>query len=79
MHNSKMKSEKLTIKEKVYQLLKKKKVALTKSRIASYLYLKDNSVNYALKKLRKEKKVGNIKQYAHCWPSYIEKSYWGVK
>ncbi len=79
MHNSKMKSKKLTIKEKVFQLLKKKKVAITKARITSYLNLKENSVKYALKKLKKEKRVGCMMQYAKCFPSYIEKSYWGAK
>ena len=74
-----MKTQKLTIKEKVFELLKKKKVAITKARIASYLNHKENSVKYALRKLKKEKKVGCMLQYAHCFPSYIEKSYWGVK
>ena len=74
-----MKPKKLSIKDKVFKLLKKKRVALSKGRICSYLGLKNNSVDYALNKLRKEKKVGCIKQYAHCFPSYIEKSYWGIK
>ena len=74
-----MKQKKLSIKDKVFKLLKKKRVALSKARICSYLGLKKNSVDYALNKLKKEKKVGCIKQYAHYFPSYIAKTYWGVK
>ena len=74
-----MKKKKLSIKEKVFQLLKKKKVAISKDRIASYLNLKVTSVTNACKALKKENKVACMKQYAKCFPSFIEKTYWGVK
>ena len=74
-----MKKKPLSIKEKVFKLLKKKKVAISKDKISRYLNLKEKSVNYAVKALKKEKKIGCLKQYAKCFPSYIEKTYYGVK
>ena len=74
----KQKKPRVTIKEKVFSFLKNKNVAISRDSIASQCNLKQSSVKWALKSLRKEKKIGCLKVYARCFPSFIEKSYWGA-
>lgn len=72
------KKQKITIKQKVFLYLKKKRAAVTKSRICHELSLRKASVDYACSALKKEKKVGYQRNFSHTFPGRILKTYWGI-
>lgn len=74
-----MLKKKKTIKGKVYLYLKKKRAAVTKSKICHELKLRKASVDYACSALKKEKKVGYSRVFSREFPGRILKTYWGYR
>ena len=67
------------ISDKVYDLLRKKRIALKKQQICKQLCLKKSSVDKACTQLRKEGFIGNERVYYGKFGDMKIFSYWGIR